>query len=102
MSSIGSLDKDIRRKILGPVLTEFSAEYMNARKAIRGGQDPKTYRFERRWEVSNAGQSNYLLTRIIAGSGKRQSTRTAAESAGNGLDPSNQEKGGAASVTLAK
>lgn len=55
MSSIGSLDKDIRRKILGPVLTEFSAEYMNARIAIRGGQDPKTYRFDRRWEVSNAG-----------------------------------------------
>ena len=46
---LGDTSKDEKRKILGPVLTKFCAEYLKARKAFWEGAG---VRFERTWQVS--------------------------------------------------
>lgn len=69
MMGIGALEKGARRKIMGPVLIEFSAQYMEARKAIRGGQDPKTFKFDRKWEVGQpraVPNTNLTLLQTLA------------------------------------
>ena len=46
---LGDTSKDEKRKILGPVLTKFCAEYLKARKVYQEGAG---IRIERTWQVS--------------------------------------------------